>query len=177
MALNARRTGRVYSALERNVSEFPTIKIWRADPRAVIPTLATAGAAGFDLHAVMPEGEDFALRPGRRALIQTGLHMAIPPGWEVQVRPRSGLAHKHGITVLNSPGTIDSDYRGPVGVILINHGDGDFPIRTGDRIAQGVLARCAAPRFEAVDNLEALEVTERGAGGFGSTGITAEGAR
>ena len=158
------------------MTDTTTIQIWRADLRAVLPTLATAGAAGFDLHAVLPEGEDLTLRPGERALVQTGLHMAIPQGWEVQIRPRSGLALKHGITVLNSPGTIDSDYRGPVGVILINHGDAGFTIRTGDRIAQGVLARCAAPRFEAVDSLEALEVTERGSGGFGSTGIAQSGA-
>ena len=113
------------------------------------------------------QGVTFTLEPGQRALIPTGLFLELAEGTEAQVRPRSGLAFKHGITVLNSPGTIDADYRGEIGVILVNHGAAPFRIGRGDRIAQMVIARCEAPTFAEV---EALPESARGAGGFGSTG-------
>ena len=128
-----------------------------------LPRYATDGAAGMDVLAA----EDVTLPPGGRHAVATGLALAIPAGYEIQVRPRSGLALKHGITCLNSPGTIDSDYRGEVGVILINHGQVAFEIRRGERIAQMVIA----PYAQAVmAEVEALDETARGAGGFGSTG-------
>lgn len=127
------------------------------------PAYATAGAAGMDVVAA----EDLDLAPGARHAVATGFAMAIPEGYEVQVRPRSGLALKHGITCLNTPGTIDSDYRGEVKVILANLGDAPFPIRRGDRIAQLVPAPVQRARFAMVDS---LDDTARGSGGFGSTG-------
>lgn len=128
-----------------------------------LPSYATAGSAGLDLRAAAA----FTLRPGQRALVPTGLAIALPEGFEAQVRPRSGLAVRHGITVLNAPGTIDADYRGEIQVPLINHGDADFIIARGDRIAQMVIA-CV----EQVDLVEvtALDDTERGGNGFGSSG-------
>ena len=128
-----------------------------------LPAYATDGAAGKDVLAA----EDVVVPPGGRYAVATGYALAIPPGFEVQVRPRSGLALKHGITVPNTPGTIDSDYRGEVKVILINHGTEDFAIQRGDRIAQLVLAPVVQARWDVVDQ---LDVTDRGAGGFGSTG-------
>ncbi len=128
-----------------------------------LPAYATAGAAGMDVVAA----EDVTLAPGKRHAVATGFAMAIPAGYEVQVRPRSGLALKHGITCLNTPGTIDSDYRGEVKVILANLGEEDFLVRRGERIAQLV----PAPVLQAMlDECEALDATNRGAGGFGSTG-------
>ena len=127
------------------------------------PSYATPGAAGMDVVAA----EDIVLVSGQRHAVATGFAMAIPPGFEVQVRPRSGLAIKHGITCLNSPGTIDSDYRGEVKVILANLGQEDFVIKRGDRIAQLVPAVVTIAKFEIVDS---LDVTDRGSGGFGSTG-------
>ena len=144
-----------------------TISIKRL-PSAVglpLPHYATSGAAGADLQAAV--SEPIALAPGERALVPSGLAMAIPEGWEAQVRPRSGLALKHGVTVLNTPGTIDSDYRGEVGVVLINHGDAPFTVARGDRIAQIIFAPVAQPSLVEVD---VLPDTERGSGGFGSTG-------
>ena len=132
-----------------------------------LPAYETTGSAGMDLRAALPEFEPVVLQPGERKLIPTGLKIALEPGHEAQVRPRSGLALKHGVTCLNSPGTIDSDYRGEVGVILINHGQVAFEIRRGERIAQMVIA----PYAQAVmAEVEALDETARGAGGFGSTG-------
>ncbi len=128
-----------------------------------LPAYATAGAAGMDVVAA----EAVTLAPGGRHAVATGLAMAIPPGFEVQVRPRSGLALKHGITVPNTPGTIDSDYRGELKVILINHGTAPFEVRRGDRIAQLVLAPVVQAAWLEV---HALDETTRGAGGFGSTG-------
>lgn len=128
-----------------------------------LPAYATEGAAGMDVLAA----EDATLVPGARHAIATGLALAIPPGFEIQVRPRSGLALQHGITVPNTPGTIDSDYRGELKVILINHGVKDFTVRRGDRIAQLVLAPVTRATWLKVDELES---TERGEGGFGSTG-------
>ena len=132
-----------------------------------LPEVATAHSAGVDLRAAVPEDEPVTLAPGAHALLPTGLKVALPPGTEGQVRPRSGLAHRHGVTVLNSPGTIDADYRGEVKVLLINHGDAPFRVVRGERIAQLVVARYVPVRFEPV---ETLEETARGTGGFGSTG-------
>ena len=132
-----------------------------------LPAYGTAGAAGMDLRAAVPDGQPLTLQPGARALVPTGLTIAVPPGFEAQVRPRSGLALKSGITCLNSPGTIDSDYRGEVGVILANLGSEPFVINRGDRIAQMVIAPVTFAQFVA---REALDATERGVGGFGSTG-------
>ena len=128
-----------------------------------LPGYATAGAAGMDVLSA----EDLTLAPGARHAVATGLSVAIPPGYEIQVRPRSGLALKHGISVPNSPGTIDSDYRGELKVILINHGSDAFEIRRGDRIAQLVLAPVTQASWLVV---EELDETARGEGGFGSTG-------
>jgi dUTP pyrophosphatase len=130
-----------------------------------LPAYQTLGSAGLDLQAYIPE--DWLLKAGEYRLIPTGLFMALPLGYEAQVRPRSGLAFKHGITVLNSPGTIDSDYRGEVGVLLINHGKNDFTIKPGERIAQLVVCKHDQITWQAV---EKLSDTDRGAGGFGSTG-------
>jgi dUTP pyrophosphatase len=128
-----------------------------------LPRYATAGAAGMDVLSA----EEVALAPGARHAVATGLSVAIPPGYEIQVRPRSGLALKHGISVPNTPGTIDSDYRGELKVILINHGPEPFPIHRGDRIAQLVLAPVTSAEW---DEVAELDETGRGAGGFGSTG-------
>lgn len=130
-----------------------------------LPEYATPHSAGLDLRAHLVEA--VLLQPGERRLVPTGLRMALPDGWEAQVRPRSGLALKHGVTVLNSPGTIDADYRGPVGVILINHSSEPFEIQPGERIAQLVFARYERAEWQIVDELDA---TERGEGGFGHSG-------
>jgi len=151
----------------------PLIEItWteEADRALPLPGYETAGAAGADLRANLPEGlrsAGITLAAGQRALIPTGLRMAIPEGYEVQIRPRSGLALKHGITLPNTPGTIDSDYRGPLGVILLNLGQEAFTVGHGDRIAQMIVAPVVQARFGVVD---ALDATARGEGGFGSTG-------
>jgi dUTP pyrophosphatase len=132
-----------------------------------VPAYETSGSAGMDLRAAVPDDQPLTLAPGARALVPTGLKIALEPGFEAQVRPRSGLALKHGITCLNSPGTIDSDYRGEVGVILINHGQDPFVIQRGERIAQMVIAR---HEQATIVEVETLDETARGAGGFGSTG-------
>ncbi|MET4102099.1 dUTP pyrophosphatase [Roseovarius sp. MBR-78] len=139
-----------------------------ADRSLGLPAYATAGAAGADLRANFPDRGAAVLVPGARVLVPTGLRIAVPAGYEVQLRPRSGLALKHGITLPNSPGTIDSDYRGPLGVIVMNAGDAPFEITHGARIAQMVVAPVVQARFVPV---EVLDETARGAGGFGSTGI------
>lgn len=138
-----------------------------ADRDIALPSYETQGAAGADLRANFPERSGITLAPGVRALVPTGLRLAIPAGYEVQIRPRSGLALKYGIMLVNSPGTIDSDYRGPLGVILMNAGDEPFTVNHGDRIAQMVLAPVTRADFQLV---EALDDTARGSGGFGSTG-------
>ena len=135
-----------------------------------LPAYATPHAAGMDLRAAIPEGEAWTLSPGQRRLVPTGLTMAIPEGCEGQVRPRSGLALKHGLTVLNAPGTIDADYRGEVAVLLINHGEAPFDLKRGERIAQLILAPVTRAEWEPVDHLDTLGATARGAGGYGSTG-------
>jgi dUTP pyrophosphatase len=132
-----------------------------------LPAYETALAAGMDLRAAVPENEPMTLAPGARAMVPTGLTMALPDGYEAQVRPRSGLAAKHGITCLNTPGTIDADYRGEVKVILINLGAEPFVIKRGERIAQMVIAPVTRATLAEV---ETLDETTRGAGGFGSTG-------
>ena len=132
-----------------------------------LPAYQTAHAAGLDLVAALPDDTPVILPPGRHAMIPTGLTIALPPGHEAQVRPRSGLAAKHGVTVLNAPGTIDADYRGEIAVLLINHGPEPFTITRGERIAQMVIAPVVQARFRVV---EVLPDSERGTGGFGSTG-------
>ena len=132
-----------------------------------LPAYQSAYAAGLDLLAAVPEDTPMILSPGQRALVPTGLSIALPPGYEAQIRPRSGLAAKHGVTVLNAPGTIDADYRGEIAVLLINHGDAPFPVRRGERIAQMVIAQVSRAELVAAVSLSA---TDRGAGGFGSTG-------
>ncbi|EKF19216.1 dUTP diphosphatase [Nitratireductor pacificus] len=133
-----------------------------------LPAYESAGAAGMDLRAAVPEDRRIVLLPGRRVLVPTGFTLEIPEGFEGQIRPRSGLALKHGITCLNAPGTIDSDYRGEVQVLLINHGEDDFAITRGLRIAQLLIAPVCRAVVE--ERTEAGE-TARGAGGFGSTGV------
>ncbi|MBW7057483.1 dUTP diphosphatase [Paracoccus bogoriensis] len=151
----------------------PTIRVQRLDghdPTLPLPRYATPGAAGADLCANLPEDlrkTGLVLQPGARALVPTGLALEIPPGWEVQIRARSGLALKHGIALPNAPGTIDSDYRGPLGVILINLGDAPFTVAHGDRIAQMIVAPAPQARLAEVAS---LSETARGQGGFGSTG-------
>jgi dUTP pyrophosphatase len=132
-----------------------------------LPAYQSALAAGLDLLAAVPEDAPIVLAPGKYALVPTGLSIALPPGYEAQVRPRSGLAAKHGVTVLNAPGTVDADYRGEIGVPLINHGEVPFTIRRGERIAQMVIASVVQAELVPVTTLSA---TERGSGGFGSTG-------
>ena len=132
-----------------------------------LPAYETADAAGMDLRAAVPDGEPLTLAPGHRAMVPTGLTIALPAGHEAQVRPRSGLAAKHGGTCLNSPGTIDADYRGEVKVLLINHGQEPFVIKRGERIAQMVIAPVTRSELKVVSS---LDETQRGAGGFGSTG-------
>jgi dUTP pyrophosphatase len=164
-----------------------SVKIYRKDKNAELPVYTTKGAAGADLSAFIPQ--EITLKPGERKKISTGLAMEIPAGWEAQVRPRSGLALEHGITVLNAPGTIDSDYRGELGIILVNLGAEPFTIHNGDRIAQLVFApapqipletvpfgspwpvETASQTAPVVQTAEKIDGSERGEGGFGSTGI------
>lgn len=140
-----------------------------ADPDIALPSYETPGAAGADVRASFPDKTAVTLAPGARMLVPTGIAMAIPMGFEVQVRPRSGLALKHGLTLVNSPGTIDSDYRGALGIIVLNTSDTPFEITHGMRIAQLVLAPVVQADFREVSS---LDETGRGAGGFGSTGAT-----
>lgn len=136
----------------------------RIHPDAVLPAYAHPSDAGMDVRSV----EDLVISPGSRVLVHTGLVMLLPPMYEAQVRPRSGLALKHGITVLNTPGTIDSGYRGELGVILINHGESEFKVSKGDKIAQVVIAPVVQPE---IFETESVDTTDRGEGGFGSTGV------
>ena len=132
-----------------------------------LPSYQSALAAGLDLFAAVPENAPIILAPGKYALIPTGLAIALPEGHEAQIRPRSGLAAKHGVTVLNAPGTVDADYRGEIGVLLINHGEVPFAVRRGERIAQMVIAAVVRTNLSPVAS---LSTTDRGDGGFGSTG-------
>lgn len=141
-----------------------TVRICRTDPSAYLPTYAHPGDAGMDVRSV----EEVTIAPGARALVHTGLVLMLPPDAEAQVRPRSGLALKHGITVLNAPGTIDAGYRGEVGVILVNFGEKPFTVEKGMKIAQLVIAPVTQAKVVEVSE---IDPTDRGAGGFGSTGI------
>ena len=141
-----------------------TLRFRKVHPDAVLPAYAHPSDAGMDVRSV----EDLTIAPGKRALVHTGLVMLLPPMYEAQVRPRSGLALKSGVTVLNTPGTIDSGYRGEVGVILANLGDADFQVKKGDKVAQIVIAPVTQP--EIVETTE-VDETDRGSGGFGSTGV------
>ena len=151
----------------------PLIRVLRedwADPGVALPSYETEGAAGADIRANLPpemRAAGFTLRPMQRAVVPTGLRVEIPAGYEAQIRPRSGLALRHGITLPNTPGTIDSDYRGPLGVLLVNLGAGDYVVHHGDRVAQMVVAPVVQAAFETAD---ALGDTARGAGGFEATG-------
>lgn len=155
------------------------VKIKKLNDRAIIPRYQTDGSAGFDFHAIFAEDDlitkDFSTKenviriaPGEQRLIHTGLAFSLPEGYELQIRPRSGLALKKGITITNTPGTLDSSYRGECCVILRNLGEETFDILEGDRIAQGVINEITQAEFDVVDN---LDETERGDGGFGSTGV------
>ena len=139
------------------------VKILQEDKQLPLPKYQHEGDAGMDIYSA----EDYILKPGERKVFSTGIRLAIPKGYEVQIRPRSGLAIKHGITVLNTPGTIDHQYRGIVGVVLMNHGDESFEVKKRERIAQMVLNKFENFEF---DEVEELSETERGEGGFGSTG-------
>ena len=141
-----------------------TVKFRKIDPAAILPSYAHPGDAGMDVRSV----EELVVEPGGRKLVRTGLVMMLPPGYEAQVRPRSGLALKNGVTVLNTPGTIDEGYRGEVGIILANLGAEPFRVEKGAKIAQIVIAPCT--RAEIVETAE-VDETARGAGGFGSTGV------
>jgi dUTP pyrophosphatase len=148
------------------MQQNPVVRIVKKDPSLALPRYETAGAAGMDLRAFL--AEDLTIPPGGRASLPTGLFLEIPSGYEAQVRPRSGMAAKYGVTVLNSPGTIDSDYRGELLILLINLGGETFRVRNGDRIAQLVI--CPISRA-VLEERAVLAETERGSGGFGSTGI------
>ncbi len=139
----------------------------KSTPGAKLPTYATSGSAGADIYANVNNKKGLLLEPGEVTLVSTGLFLEIPHGYEAQIRPRSGLAAKHGITILNTPGTIDSDYRGEIKIILINLGNEDFYIHSGDRIAQMVLSPVVQCAF---DDVDAINDSDRGCGGFGSTG-------
>jgi dUTP pyrophosphatase len=140
------------------------LKIKKTKPHAITPQYANPGDAGMDLFSA----EDYLIKSGERCLISTGIQTEFPTGYELQIRPRSGLALKHGISIVNTPGTVDAGYRGEIGIILINHGKEEFKINQGDKIAQAVLNKIEIATIEESDN---LSDTQRGTGGFGSTGI------
>ena len=142
------------------------VKIIRCRPKAQLPQYMTEQAAGMDLYAILDK--DVVLAPGQRGMVPTGIAIALPFGYEAQVRPRSGLAAKHGVTLVNSPGTIDADYRGEISVIMINHGETDFIIKSGERIAQMIVTPVSHCKWNLVEN---LEESQRGSGGFGHTGV------
>ncbi|MBU1702526.1 MAG: dUTP diphosphatase [Candidatus Eisenbacteria bacterium] len=142
------------------------IAVQRLSPRAQLPRRQTAGASGWDLHACLEE--DQVIQPGARAAIPSGIAVAVPEGYELQIRPRSGLAWRQGVTIVNTPGTIDADYRGEIKILLVNLGSEPFRVRHGDRVGQMILSSVPAGILEEVEELSA---TERGAGGFGHTGL------
>jgi dUTP pyrophosphatase len=146
------------------------LEILKMDERVETPFYATKASAGFDLKAFIPEQGEIILKVGSRDKIPTGLKMVIPQGFEVQIRPRSGLAFKHGISLTNTPGTIDSDYRGELQILIINHGDEDFVIKHGERVAQAVIAPVWQANFKEISELPDESDNDRGSGGFGSTG-------
>jgi dUTP pyrophosphatase len=143
------------------------IKIKKLNKNAILPKYMTDKSAGMDIFACIDNS--IVLKPLQRVLIPTGLSIALPDGYEAQIRPRSGLAYKHGVTLLNTPGTIDADYRGEIKIILINFGNEEFQINHGDRIAQMIISKIEKPIIKIAQN---LDDTERGKGGFGSTGIS-----
>lgn len=147
----------------------PTLKVCVVSERVGVPVYATAGAAGMDLQADL--ADKITLHPGERATIPCGIKLAVPEGYEAQLRPRSGLASKHGVTMVNTPATIDEDYRGIVHVILINHGRESFSVNPGERIAQMVIAPVTRVETVRVESADELGVTARGEGGMGSTGV------
>ncbi|MDD9898520.1 MAG: dUTP diphosphatase [Candidatus Melainabacteria bacterium] len=147
------------------------LAIHKMDERVETPFYASSGSAGFDLRAFIPEEQEINLKAGGRAKVPTGLKFVIPEGFEVQIRPRSGLAFKHGISLTNTPGTIDSDYRGEIQILMINHGDEDFLVKHGERIAQAVITPVWQADFVEIAEMPSEENNERGAGGFGSTGV------
>ena len=148
---------------------MPKLRVYKMRADAIVPRYETSGAAGMDLAACLDA--PLMIAPGGTARVPTGLRIALPPGHEGQVRPRSGLAARHGVTVLNAPGTIDEDYRGEVQVILVNHGSEALTVESGDRIAQLIVTPVTHVDIEAVNDEAALGGTERGQGGFGSTGV------
>ncbi len=148
-----------------------SIQIKKLNPDVVIPEYATNGSAGFDLRAFFMDQSSVTIKSGSRAKIPTGIQMVLPEGFELQIRPRSGLAFKHGISLTNTPGTIDCDYRGEIQILMINHGEEDFTINHGDRIAQGVLAPIYQASFTEIAELPLETDNARLAGGFGSTGV------
>lgn len=152
----------------------PPIKIYRQEPEVQLPTRGTAHAAGFDVRAWLPPEQRAAglwLAPGERTLVPTGLRFELPMGWEMQIRPRSGLALKHGVTLVNTPGTLDADYRGELKIIIINHGTEDFHLTHQSRMAQLVFQKLPEVSFQEVFRVSDLEESHRGEGGFGHTGL------
>ena len=149
------------------MSDEIAVRISRLRPEARLPRYMTAAAAGMDLYVALDE--DVVLAAGKQVMVPTGIGIALPLGFEAQVRPRSGLAAKYGVTLVNTPGTIDADYRGEISVILINHGSEDFVIKDGERIAQMIIAPVSRCQWQLVDE---LDETERGGGGFGHTGVS-----
>jgi len=149
------------------MSDEIAVKISRLRPEARLPRYMTAAAAGMDLYVMLDE--EVILAAGKQVMVPTGIAIALPPGFEAQVRPRSGLAAKYGVTLVNTPGTIDADYRGEISVILINHGSEDFVIKDGERIAQMIVAPVSRCQWSLVDE---LDETGRGGGGFGHTGVS-----
>jgi len=145
------------------------LKIYRISKKNPLPRYMTADASGIDLMASLEDPVE--IRPGEFARIPTGIIISLPNGYEAQIRPRSGLAFKHGVTLLNAPGTIDADYRGEVGILLINHGKENFTVTNGMRIAQMVIAQVQSARIEEAVSIEELEKTDRDSGGFGHTGV------
>ena len=145
------------------------LQIFKIDQRVETPFYASAGSAGFDLRAFIPD-EKITLKARARTIVPTGLKVIIPEGFEIQIRPRSGLAFKAGISLTNTPGTIDSDYRGELKVLMVNHSDEDFEINNGDRIAQAIIAPVFIADFKEISEMPNEENNERGSGGFGSTG-------
>ncbi len=156
------------SSTSHLVTDRPVVRFKALSPRAMMPRYQTELAAGMDLHACLDEGQEMVVAPGAIIKVPLGFAVALPPGYEAQIRPRSGLATKFGVTVPNSPGTVDADYRGEMVVALINLGREPFTVRHGDRVAQMVIARHAHAEFQVVSE---LDETARGAGGFGSTGV------
>jgi dUTP pyrophosphatase len=157
--------------LEKSLVNKIKLEILKMETGVQTPSYASSGSAGFDLRAYLPSGESITIKAnGGRAKIPTGLKMVIPEGFELQIRPRSGLAFKHGISLTNTPGTIDSDYRGEIQILMINHGEEDFVVNHDDRVAQAVIAPVWQADFVEIKELPEETANERGAGGFGSTG-------